>query len=1367
MSESGITFISFSATDFSSPEGNSGSFVNTNVVTLNRTGNLSETQTVQVLVNSISPGSAVGGDSISELTDYNNTSFPITVTFNPGEETKTVEIPIYGDTTVEASDTIGLELINPSEGVSLGISTATLTIQNDDSRGLLDIVFVQDLSGSFGDDIATVRGLIPGLIANILSFEPSAQFAVASFVDKPISPFGFSWTGDGDYVYRTDLPLTANVTDVQSTYNNLVILAGGDYPESQLEALMQTGLRTGELGFRPDSQRLAIIFTDAPYHVAGDGASAGIYTPNNGDDILDGTPAGTGEDYPGIAQVASILSAAGVRIVPVFAVTPENISAYENLISQLGGGGSVVSLANDSSNIASAVQAALGNVVNINVDAAPNLLTTEAGGTATFTVSLTSQPTADVIIPISSSDPTEGEVSVTSLVFTPTNFNVPQTITVTGVNDDLNDGDVSYLIVTGEAISEDPNYNGRNAGNVAITNVNDDKSEKYNFTYFYGNGDSYSGYVYAPSGTYSVGQLPDYYDNETGSQQGYYVIDSVEDGENGTYGYVSVTSYTDADTGFGTTTNLYSGVGYSGLGSEQGYAFNANPWTGDYYFSRYYEADLPAVLQVRLNLLADNDGTPGAILANNQIGLNHSFFVQIQVGDFRGNAAGVVGLNLDFAWDGLTLESINFDPTLAIDPKFSFFQEGTLYDGFIDDLSGGSLPEFELGQAIGVNQLDTFALLHFSTQGYGTTYFTTTVNDASLADDNPYYSLDVETSQSIEVVTPYTKYSFTYYYGNGDSYTGYVYAAEGTYTEDQVLEGYANNETGNLGYYQIGSIIGTTLDSWYNNQVYITSYTDLDTGFDTTTNIGDVNWWDGIHGYSGLGSEYAYAYDVNGNSSDPLFGAYPDGSGIHKEADIINQKYTFTYTYGNGDSYSGYGYALAGTYTEGQVLSGYLNETNPSPGGTGAVENDTLGSSMDSVYHFSYTFTNLSDALTLNFIGSGLQDISDESWGLDNVKVTAGAFNYSNDFESDSVTGWSRSTRSTTPAGSRNFLGEFSNDTVSLELNDVALNGSVTVEFDLFIINTWDGIGNLGAGADKFTVNTSGGETLLNTTFAKFPGQLQSYPYSLPGYYTINSVEASTTSSSENNRVYVTSYFDGDTGYGETTNVYSYGGNSGLGSEYGSAYTSNWSSYDALFGADGSGIHKEADLVIASLSISDNSGNANDSSIKFTTQFPSSRTNYTESDLVRPNFADTTKYFDITNNGSGILQVSDIVSNVAGVTTNFVDDLLINPGQSQRIQLTYDPSAAGENFSVSNGLVLFTNDPYNPQYAIALSGKSTFNSDINYDGRVGTGDLGALNNALKNFKNGIYDGTADINGDSLINNADLTVFSSERNLSLV
>ncbi len=88
------------------------------------------------------------------------------------------------------------------------------------------------------------------------------------------------------------------------------------------------------------------------------------------------------------------------------------------------------------------------------------LVTTEAGGKATFTVTLNTQPTADVTIPVSSSDTTEGTVSTASLTFTPANWNVPQTVIVTGVDDAIVDGDVAYTIVLGAATSADPAYNG-------------------------------------------------------------------------------------------------------------------------------------------------------------------------------------------------------------------------------------------------------------------------------------------------------------------------------------------------------------------------------------------------------------------------------------------------------------------------------------------------------------------------------------------------------------------------------------------------------------------------------------------------------------------------------------------------------------------------------------------------------------------------------------------------------------------------------------------------------------------------------------------------------------------------------------------
>ena len=71
---------------------------------------------------------------------------------------------------------------------------------------------------------------------------------------------------------------------------------------------------------------------------------------------------------------------------------------------------------------------------------------TEAGSTDTFTVVLDAEPDSDVVIDLSTPDATEATVSLTSLTFTPTNWNTPQTVTVTGVNDDIIDGDISSTI---------------------------------------------------------------------------------------------------------------------------------------------------------------------------------------------------------------------------------------------------------------------------------------------------------------------------------------------------------------------------------------------------------------------------------------------------------------------------------------------------------------------------------------------------------------------------------------------------------------------------------------------------------------------------------------------------------------------------------------------------------------------------------------------------------------------------------------------------------------------------------------------------------------------------------------------------------
>src|SRR5439155_1231828 len=102
------------------------------------------------------------------------------------------------------------------------------------------------------------------------------------------------------------------------------------------------------------------------------------------------------------------------------------------------------------------------------------LVTTEAGGTATFTVVLTSQPTADVTIGVSSNNAAEGTPSTAALVFTAADWNVAQTVTITGVDDYVDDGDIAYMVLLSPAASADANYNGLKPADVSLTNLDDD-----------------------------------------------------------------------------------------------------------------------------------------------------------------------------------------------------------------------------------------------------------------------------------------------------------------------------------------------------------------------------------------------------------------------------------------------------------------------------------------------------------------------------------------------------------------------------------------------------------------------------------------------------------------------------------------------------------------------------------------------------------------------------------------------------------------------------------------------------------------------------------------------------------------------------
>jgi hypothetical protein len=89
--------------------------------TVTRTGNTNGTTTVKVKT---SNGTAAAG------TDY--TSLPLTsITFTPGETTKTITVDVTGDSTFEKSETFNLVLSTPT-GATISDAAATATITNDD-----------------------------------------------------------------------------------------------------------------------------------------------------------------------------------------------------------------------------------------------------------------------------------------------------------------------------------------------------------------------------------------------------------------------------------------------------------------------------------------------------------------------------------------------------------------------------------------------------------------------------------------------------------------------------------------------------------------------------------------------------------------------------------------------------------------------------------------------------------------------------------------------------------------------------------------------------------------------------------------------------------------------------------------------------------------------------------------------------------------------------------------------------------------------------------------------------------------------------------------------------------------------------------
>lgn len=104
----------------------------------------------------------------------------------------------------------------------------------------------------------------------------------------------------------------------------------------------------------------------------------------------------------------------------------------------------------------------------------PNLMTTEIGGQSRFQVRLRARPASNVTIPITSSNVAEGTSSVSSLVFTSSDWNTFQNVVLTGVDDFLVDGNMAYSVLFGSLSGGGSGVHGETLPSVSVTNQDND-----------------------------------------------------------------------------------------------------------------------------------------------------------------------------------------------------------------------------------------------------------------------------------------------------------------------------------------------------------------------------------------------------------------------------------------------------------------------------------------------------------------------------------------------------------------------------------------------------------------------------------------------------------------------------------------------------------------------------------------------------------------------------------------------------------------------------------------------------------------------------------------------------------------------------
>ncbi|MCU0543979.1 MAG: DUF4347 domain-containing protein [Oscillatoriaceae cyanobacterium Prado104] len=398
----------------------------------------------------------IGGTATND-SDYNNiggtsgaTGLTGTIDFAANETSKTITLNLLGDAAVEADETIAVTLSNPvAPGIPPRIAnaTATTTIANDDKAG----INVIPLSA-----INLTEGGVAGSYAATLTSQPAAPVTISLNAGDRIDRIAAITFNSNNW----NVPQTISVSAID---DNIVqgVLAGTIAYEISSADPNYNSLTIADVTIPiGDNDRAGVsIVQSAGSTEIGESGATDTYSL-----VLDSEP---------VAPV-TINFNSGTQINPIAPVifTPQNWNVPQNVtVSAIDDNLSEGTHSGTISHTVSSTDANYNDIIIPNVTAsiadndrpgvsiiesAGSTKISEGGATDTYSLVLISPPTAPVTINFDSSTQINAIAPVT---FTPNNWNVPQNVTVSAIDDNLARGNYSGTIAH-TISSTDANYNG-------------------------------------------------------------------------------------------------------------------------------------------------------------------------------------------------------------------------------------------------------------------------------------------------------------------------------------------------------------------------------------------------------------------------------------------------------------------------------------------------------------------------------------------------------------------------------------------------------------------------------------------------------------------------------------------------------------------------------------------------------------------------------------------------------------------------------------------------------------------------------------------------------------------------------------------